>query len=733
MRGPSMRSRALTLLAIVCACATLGVVAAQNPYPDGGVVRALTDDDFEALVMENGRESWAIAFHTDGCAPCASMAPHFTKAAKSLDGIVNFSHVHVSQDSPTMSIVQHVGLTRVPMVLGFPAHKLINPYGGPSAKQSVEYRNSTSSSKKIADFAASLLPDRAVRRVDSPEALADARSDHPDLPVSALVTAKDATGSLYKSLALRFRRRAVFVEVHADHVAAVLPDAGLAPENAPALVVLPSSDAAPAARHEGEMNAASLAVFLDAHAAPAPEDDAPEERDPREENARDRTLSDTRTRGKSPEDTSMFPAVTPGEFDSHVLAAEPAERFAPTTTREENPECVELVLFPHGRDKEDADPETYEGEIAPEPLSTWMHEHVPDFVMPITDRLVDTFLQAEPLKPKVILFHASETPPREFVALAANFMEDFLFALIPESDKASAEKFGVTSYPTIRLLFIPPLEPGENPPPEGLQYRAAEFPSRGLAYVEMHGWLQQVQMQILGKDLGQGDAARAQKPEPKPVREVDTPEAFDDACGSSALCVVAFVGGSGGDVDSDARDAERAVIRAVAADKSDRPFSFVFVDPVAQRSFAAAFEVTASDAPAVTVVSTRKNRFATYARAFDAEGVGSFLEDVLAAKQRTQMIQEIPKLVPGGEEPEPEMEEMVEEEFDLSDILGEEVEGEAAMSKEQLAAKIERELEEEAAAAAAKAAEEEAAKAAEKPKKKKKKKKKGKKAKESEL
>ena len=112
----------------------------------------------------------------------------------------------------------------------------------------------------------------------------------------------------------------------------------------------------------------------------------------------------------------MFPAVTPGEFDSAVLAVEPvvavlftrlgerrclnasrevgtallkmvgqvqmmelnvsdagaaelAERFAPTTTREENPECVELArLFPHGRDKEDADPETYEGEIArPEP------------------------------------------------------------------------------------------------------------------------------------------------------------------------------------------------------------------------------------------------------------------------------------------------------------------------------------------------------------------------------
>ena len=137
-----------------------------------------------------------------------------------------------------------------------------------------------------------------------------------------------------------------------------------------------------------------------------------------------------------------------------------------------------------------------------------MHEHVPDFVMPITDRLVDTFLQAEPLKPKVILFHASETPPREFVALAANFVEDFLFALIPESDKASAEKFGVTSYPTIRLLFIPRSSPGRTLPAGGSPVQTAEFPSRGLAYVEMHGWLQQVQMQVLGKDLGQGDAAR---------------------------------------------------------------------------------------------------------------------------------------------------------------------------------------------------------------------------------
>lgn len=70
------------------------------------------------------------------------------------------------------------------------------------------------------------------------------------------------------------------------------------------------------------------------------------------------------------------------------------------------------------------------------------------------------------------------------------------------------------------------------------------------------------------------------------------------------------------------------------------------------------------------------------------------------------------------------IEEIIEEEFDLSDIMGESVEGEAAMSREELAAKLA--AEEAAAEAERKAAEAErkAAEDAAKPKKKKKSKKK---------
>ena len=105
------------------------------------------------------------------------------------------------------------------------------------------------------------------------------------------------------------------------------------------------------------------------------------------------------------------------------------------------------------------------------------------------------------------------------------------------------------------------------------------------------------------------------------------------------------------------------------------PAKFVFVDVISQRTFASAFEVSAADVPAVAVISTRKNRFATYTHTFNADGIARFLDDVLAAKQRTRMIQEIPKLVPGGEAPEIVYDEEVEEEFDLADIMGEDVEG----------------------------------------------------------
>jgi len=769
----------LVLLSAFAVCAN-----AQSPYAEDGPVVELTDENFADLVMENGRDVWVVAFHADGCAPCAQMAPTFTKAAKSMDGIVKFGHVHVSE--ATMAIARGVGIVSVPAVLGFPAHKTINPYKkNEASKQHETYKNSTSSHKRVAEFAASLLPpaEETIARVETSDDLArvkeaNANDASPPLPIATLASTKDVTSTLYRSLALKFKRRVVFTEAHAG--SEVVAGLGVDPEDAPVLMISkPGEDAI--VRHDGEMKATEIAEFLETHAAAVPEDDAPEERDPRAGSRKtsgggggdddDAAAKKKREEAKRKRETeSLFGAIAPADFEKEVLKHEPvtavvftrlnvprcvnesravakavtkmygqvtigevnasdpaafdlAERYAPAVAEavkaaaaaedeDEDGKCLDVVVFPHGAEKEDSDPDTYQGEITESALGNWLFESVPDFVMPLKAMLVDSFLQQNLMKPKLVLFHAGSEPPREFVALAANFQEDFMFASIPASDAASKARFQVDAVPAMRLMYIP-MKDGETPT-QDVQYSAAAYPSPVLRYVEMHHWLQQVQIQILGKDIGQ---ERAAKKTAEPVELVGSPEELDEKCGASGLCVVAFVSQEEGVK----KDTDEAVIAAVSRNMVEKPFKFVYVDPAAQRSFASAFEVTASDVPTVTVVSMRKNRFATYRKTFNADGVAEFLQDVLNSKQRTQMIQEIPKLVPGGEEPEVIEEVIVEEEFDLADIMNEEVEGEAGMSKEELQAKIEKEIEEEAAAA--KEAEEEAKRKAEKKAKKKKKKK----------
>jgi thiol-disulfide isomerase/thioredoxin len=773
----------LVLLSAFAVCAN-----AQSPYAEDGPVVELTDENFADLVMENGRDVWVVAFHADGCAPCAQMAPTFTKAAKSMDGIVKFGHVHVSE--ATMAIARGVGIVSVPAVLGFPAHKTINPYKkNEASKQHETYKNSTSSHKRVAEFAASLLPpaEETIARVETSDDLArvkeaNANDASPPLPIATLASTKDVTSTLYRSLALKFKRRVVFTEAHAG--SEVVAGLGVDPEDAPVLMISkPGEDAI--VRHDGEMKATEIAEFLETHAAAVPEDDAPEERDPRAGSRKtsgggggdddDAAAKKKREEAKRKRETeSLFGAIAPADFEKEVLKHEPvtavvftrlnvprcvnesravakavtkmygqvtigevnasdpaafdlAERYAPAVAEavkaaaaaedeDEDGKCLDVVVFPHGAEKEDSDPDTYQGEITESALGNWLFESVPDFVMPLKAMLVDSFLQQNLMKPKLVLFHAGSEPPREFVALAANFQEDFMFASIPASDAASKARFQVDAVPAMRLMYIP-MKDGETPT-QDVQYSAAAYPSPVLRYVEMHHWLQQVQIQILGKDIGQ---ERAAKKTAEPVELVGSPEELDEKCGASGLCIVAFVSQEEGVK----KDTDEAVIAAVSRNMVEKPFKFVYVDPAAQRSFASAFEVTASDVPTVTVVSMRKNRFATYRKTFNADGVAEFLQDVLNSKQRTQMIQEIPKLVPGGEEPEVIEEVIVEEEFDLADIMNEEVEGEAGMSKEELQAKIEKEIEEEAAAA--KEAEEEAKRKAEKKAKKKKKKKKTKK------
>jgi hypothetical protein len=130
------------------------------------------------------------------------------------------------------------------------------------------------------------------------------------------------------------------------------------------------------------------------------------------------------------------------------------------------------------------------------------------------------------------------------------------------------------------------------------------------------------------------------------------------------------------------------------------------------------------------VVSVKKLRYARLRGVLDSSALVTLMEGVVRSPAKTAMIQEMPSLVEGGVEPVEE--ELVEDEFDLSDIMDTAVDNEV-LSTEQLLQQAEAELKQAAAqakeeAAAAKAAADAEAAAKAKAKKKKDKKKAAKKA-----
>lgn len=122
-----------------------------------------------------------------------------------------------------------------------------------------------------------------------------------------------------------------------------------------------------------------------------------------------------------------------------------------------------------------------------------------------------------------------------------------------------------------------------------------------------------------------------------------------------------------------------------------------------QPDFAAALDVKSSDLPTVSVLSPHKRRYATLKGVYSQDSMVKLLDGVVSSKTKTHTIQDIPLVHDGGVEV---LEEDVieEEEFDLSDIMGEEVE--EIVTSEQKLKELDEQLrrqQEEAAAEAAKA------------------------------
>jgi len=628
--------------------------------------------------------------------------------------------------------------------------------------------------KDFAAFAEEALPTHLVERASAKE---DARvrdagmiriGASEGVPTAVVVTNKKTTSALLKSIAHAMEGRVRFLEATYDEgedaprLPGVADDAGGAPP--PRLVVYPAdASAAPIPFESDSMKRDAVLAFLTEHAGPEVElkmetIDTSKKRTATSGDGASSSESSSDDRAAF-ESTSLLKPARASEYDSVVSSdhkrmkmvaftksGEACEKIVdalPTslkdlagvvdlheiivrdddasasalTTRlelfrgEAANRCAELVFLPSVDDEDDSrDAVTFTptGEgvdgYSAKSVRRFILDHVPDLTISVTAETMDSSLfGVAATAPKVLLFAAEDdAASRDVLHVMSATHREFVFGVTSDENEALTSQFQVTKRPTLVVVYREKAAAGE--PDGSMRMAIQKFPPEvALEQPMVNMWLAQLRTHILGVDTD------AVVPMPKTV---DASSALDDECAAKGgLCVIAFVKGDAA--------AEKKTVHAVAKSLYGKPFHFAIVDPTTQRSFAETFDVkNPVDYPTVTVMATRTLRFATHKGAFDAEQVTTFCEDVLGGKVKTWRFQEMPKLVEGGEKVEEIVEEdVVEEEFDLSDIMGEEVEGDAALSREELAARAEEELAKQQAEEAARL-EEEAKKKAAKAKKK---------------
>ena len=149
---------------------------------------------------------------------------------------------------------------------------------------------------------------------------------------------------------------------------------------------------------------------------------------------------------------------------------------------------------------------------------------------------------------------------------------------------------------------------------------------------------------------------------------------------AGGLCILAGLPADAAEAaaggDGEGKATPLAVLSALAAKRAGEPLAFGWVDAAAQPRFAAALGL--GSPPTLAALAPRKRRYATFTGRFEEDAVGEWLDGLLAGRVRTSELGELPELGAGGmgeaAGEQGQVEEVLEDEFDLADILAEEVE-----------------------------------------------------------
>jgi len=205
-----------------------------------------------------------------------------------------------------------------------------------------------------------------------------------------------------------------------------------------------------------------------------------------------------------------------------------------------------------------------------------------------------------------------------------------------------AQRYGVQSYPTIKLFPAGAPKSGDAD-----DYEGGRTASDIVAYME--------------------EKALESAPPPE-VHQLTSDAVLEAECGSKQLCFVAVLpllqdSGKGG------RNAYIETLKQSAAKYKRRPFGWVWSEATLQPNLERALEVGGSGYPALVALNMKKGKFGTMRGQFSDKGVSEFVNKLVAGRQPTLSLSSKLTLTDvtawDGEDFVPEI---VEEEFDLSEL-----------------------------------------------------------------
>eukprot|EP01029_Cantina_marsupialis_P012791 TRINITY_DN2827_c0_g1_i1.p1 TRINITY_DN2827_c0_g1~~TRINITY_DN2827_c0_g1_i1.p1 ORF type:complete len:451 (+),score=165.42 TRINITY_DN2827_c0_g1_i1:37-1353(+) len=217
-----------------------------------------------------------------------------------------------------------------------------------------------------------------------------------------------------------------------------------------------------------------------------------------------------------------------------------------------------------------------------------------------------------------------------------------LGAIDATEHQALAQKFGVKGYPTIKVFA-----PSAKSPRDAMEYQGGRSSAQIIEYA-----LQQLEIHAVAPE----------------IKQLTTKDMLEEECGGSTVCVISLLPHIL-DTGKDGRQSYIDTIAKVAKSQHSGLYRFFWMEGGSQPELEEKMNLNMGY-PVNVAVSLSKNRYSIQSEAFDEKFTKKFLVALSSGRTNSHKLQNIAEYMIDIQPWDGEDAEMVEEEFDLADIMG---------------------------------------------------------------